>query len=289
MLKGLNFLFSGALAFASYCTIAFMFLLHFSYSKNTPLPTPPKFYAAKSQTEFAVDLVEITKPKEEIKPPAPQEVLKPEIKEQKVENVEIKEIAASKTANTAAPAELFAKITPKKQEAPKQEIKPDIGDLFAKITPPKKEVQKEIKKQTKEKKLQEISEDDLIAKRKKAKESSQKDTQSKAAQSLENNEPTPQIAQATQKQKGDYSAFYSEVQNILYSHWNPPRSKKHLIAKVQIIIDNAGNFSYKIEQNSGERNFDERLQKYLDIMRLRKFPKFEGGSETNIVVSFKTE
>ena len=40
---------------------------------------------------------------------------------------------------------------------------------------------------------------------------------------------------------------------------------------------------------SGDLEFDTALREFLDIMLIQEFPRYEGGNQTNIIVTFKTE
>ncbi len=214
------------------------------------LQEAPKAYTFYKETTFSIDLIEEIQPKNAIKV-APKKV------EKKIEKIPIKKESASKTAN----------------------IGTGINDLFKQIdskVPVKKEA------------LKPQSQNDKIAKKKQAKESSQSESlDSELEKIISNLETQKTLSFVTPK--GEYNEFYAKVQEILAQNWNPIRTAQQHKAEVRISIDAFGQFSYSIIQLSGNLDFDKALQEFLDIMRVQEFPHFEGGTQTNIMVTFKTE
>ncbi len=177
------------------------------------------------------------------------------IVEKKIEKIPEKQEAASKTANVGI----------------------GVNDLFRQV---------ESNKPTKQTKPS--SKDDVIARKKQAKESSQrKELNNELDKILANLDTKKTLSFSTPK--GEYDAFYAKVQEILAENWNPISTTIEHTSLVQITIDSMGNFSYFIQKKSGDIEFDSALQEFLDIMRRQEFPRFQGGSKTTIMVTFKTE
>lgn len=132
------------------------------------------------------------------------------------------------------------------------------------------------------------SQNDKIAKNRKAKESSQvEDLNDEIEKIMANLDTQKTLSFSTPK--GEYDIFYAKVHEILAQSWNPIRSAVEHFSEVEITIDAKGRFSYMVVKKSGDLEFDEALQAFLDIMRSREFPHYEGGNSTKIMVTFKTE
>lgn len=210
----------------------------------------PKTYASRQETTFSINLIEEIQPKNTIK------IAQKKV-EKKVENIPVKKESASKTANSGV----------------------GINDLFKQIdskVPVKKEA------------LKPQSQNDKIAKKKKANQSSQSENLSSELEKIMANLDTQKTLSFVAP-KGEYDEFYAKVQEILAQNWNPMRTLQEHKAEVQININALGQFSYSIIQLSGNLDFDKALQEFLDIMRTQEFPRFEGGAQTKIMVTFKTE
>ncbi|WP_297814237.1 energy transducer TonB [uncultured Helicobacter sp.] len=211
---------------------------------------PPKAYTTYKETTFSIDLIE------EIQPKNITKIAQKKV-EKKVENMPIKKESASKTAN----------------------IGTGINELFKQI-----DSKMPIKKEA----LKPQSENDKIAKKKKAQESHQSEHLNSELEKIMANLDTQKTLNFVTP-KGEYNEFYAKVQEILTQNWNPIRTSQEHKAEVQISINAFGKFSYSIIQLSGNLDFDKALQEFLDIMRTQEFPRFEGGEQTNIMVTFKTE
>lgn len=210
----------------------------------------PKAYSFQKETTFSIDLIEETRPKETAK------VIQKSI-EKKVEKIPIKKESASRTANAGV----------------------GINELFKQIdskVPVKKDA------------LKPQSQNDKIAKKKRADKSSQSENLSQELEKIISNLDTQKTLSFIAP-KGEYDEFYAKVHEILAQNWNPIRTSQEHKAEVQISINALGQFSYSIIQLSGNLDFDKALQEFLDIMRIQEFPHFEGGVQTNIMVTFKTE
>ncbi|CAM3636722.1 MULTISPECIES: energy transducer TonB [Helicobacter] len=210
----------------------------------------PKAYAAYKETTFSIDLIEETKPKPTIK------VAQKKV-EKKVENIPIKKESASRSANVGVGINELFKQVDSKMPVKKESLKPQ-------------------------------SQNDKVAKKKKANETSQSEELSNELEKIMSNLDTQKTLSFVTP-KGEYDAFYAKVQEILAQNWNPIRTLQEHKAEVQITINSLGQFSYSIIQLSGNLDFDKALQEFLDIMRTQEFPRFEGGAQTKIMVTFKTE
>ncbi|MCH5322380.1 MAG: TonB C-terminal domain-containing protein [Helicobacter sp.] len=212
-----------------------------------------KQYTTYKETSFNVALIE------EKQPVITNVQATPKVQEKKVEKIPVKKESASKTANAGLGInKLFAQVDSKKP-TPKEALKPQ-------------------------------STNDVVAKKKKAQESSQKeeDTLDKELQQIMSNLDVKQTMSFSAP-KGEFDEFYAKIHEILASRWNPMRLSNQYQAEVRITINNKGDFAYKIMKFSGNADFDKALEEFLDIMRQQEFPKFEGGNQTNIIVTFKTE
>lgn len=216
---------------------------------NTAQKTP-KAYAFNKETTFSIDLIEEIQQKNTIN--TAQKSM-----DKRVEAIPIKKESASKTANTGL----------------------GINELFKQVDskiPVKKDA------------LKPQSQNDKIAKKKKANETSQSENLSQELEKIMSNLDTQKTLSFVTP-KGEYDEFYAKVQEILAQNWNPIRTSQEHKAEVQISINAQGKFSYSIVRLSGNLDFDKALQEFLDIMRVQEFPRFEGGAQTNIMVTFKTE
>lgn len=132
------------------------------------------------------------------------------------------------------------------------------------------------------------SQNDKIAKNQKAKESAQSIRLSDELQRIMANLKTQKTLSFVAP-SGEYEAFYAAIHEILSQNWNPMRMTTEHFAEVAITIDAQGRFSYVVVKKSGDLKFDEALKDFLNMMRIREFPRYEGGNSTRIMVTFKTE
>ncbi|MCI5968762.1 energy transducer TonB [Helicobacter sp.] len=191
---------------------------------------------------------------EEIKPKKEVKVTQRKI-EKKVEEIPIKKESASVSPNMGV----------------------GINDLF-----------KQVESKMPVKSTKPPSQNDKIANNKKAKESVQRESLDDELEKIMADLNTQETLSFVTP-KGEYDAFYAKVHAILAQNWNPMRTLIEHFSEVAITIDAQGNFSYVIVKRSGDLKFDEALQGFLDIMRTREFPPYEGGNSTKIMVTFKTE
>ena len=73
--------------------------------------------------------------------------------------------------------------------------------------------------------------------------------------------------------------YYSKIKTILDSRWQILQSDEEFIAIVKIVISNNGKFSYNFIQYSGNVNFDNHLEMFLDSQSEVKFPISPSGSK----------
>ncbi len=231
--------------------IGYVCLILFFIAHFNNINKPIKEYTTFKETAFHIDFFEEQKPKIQAKVSAKKV-------EPKVEEIPIKDESASKTPNVGL----------------------GINDLFQQV---------EIKQPLKKEVLKPQSQDDKIAKRKQARESVQKeDTLNSELEKIIAGLEVKRTMTFTPP-KGEYDEFYAKVQEILYKNWNPIWNRNQYEAEVQISINSLGKFSYSIMRLSGDLEFDTALREFLDIMLIQEFPRYEGGNQTNIIVTFKTE
>ncbi|WP_104721184.1 TonB C-terminal domain-containing protein [Helicobacter mesocricetorum] len=231
--------------------VGYVCLILFFITHFNDSSKPIAKYTAFKETAFHIDFLEEQKPKIETKVSIKKA-------EPKVKDIPIEDKNTSKTPNVGL----------------------GINDLFQQV-----ETKQPLKKEV----LKPQSQDDKIAKKKQSRESIQKEDNlnSELEKILANLEVKKTMSFAPPK--GEYDEFYAKVQEILYKNWNPIWNKNQYEAEVQISIDSVGKFSYSIVKFSGDLEFDTALQEFLDIMLTQKFPRYEGGNQTNIIVTFKTE
>lgn len=87
-----------------------------------------------------------------------------------------------------------------------------------------------------------------------------------------------------------YSDYCKEVTEILYKNWNTKSSfDDKLSSKVMITISKNGNFSYTIEQKSGNAIFDEELAESLQNLSKTKFPTLKDVDIDNLEITFRNK
>ncbi len=83
--------------------------------------------------------------------------------------------------------------------------------------------------------------------------------------------------------------YYSKVNQMLSSRWNPTIFSADLSAKVSVIITNNGIFSFKFIQYSGNSGFDNQLAEFLQNESLKRYPVHPSKTTKEIEVVFKSE
>ena len=88
--------------------------------------------------------------------------------------------------------------------------------------------------------------------------------------------------------EGVYDKFKGEITNILESNWQSTiDTVSGSTAEVIIGIDKFGNFSYEIETLSYNDKFNAKLRDFLEEMKSKRFPPFEGGDIFHMKTTFK--
>lgn len=217
----------------------------------------PKVYALKKETVLEITLESL--PKE------------PDIKEVKKEKKEPKPLVKNDTASKDS--EAGGSISPKKSS-------PNLKSLFASldVTKPKKIINEvPIKK-------------DHIASRFKSKDIESVKRPKLDISKLVKNISISKSVISFEKKGGEIQDdYYSEIYKILAENWIPDSSNIGHVARVLVIVDNLGNFDYKIKKLSNNDSFNQKLIQFLDSMKLKKFPPYEKGNKTVVEVYFKTE
>jgi hypothetical protein len=94
----------------------------------------------------------------------------------------------------------------------------------------------------------------------------------------------------TDKSIGEYNEYYAKIKTMLTTQFNSyMKTKSDNSATAIVIIDNLGNFDYKLETLSNSSEFNKQLKEFLDFMRTKKFPPYTQSAETQIEIEFKTE
>lgn len=83
--------------------------------------------------------------------------------------------------------------------------------------------------------------------------------------------------------------YYSKINELLYSRWNPTVIIDGLLAKVIVTIYDDGRFEYKFLSYSGNIQFDDSLKSFLELETYKSYPPYEKGNKTDIEIIFKAE
>ena len=179
-----------------------------------------------------------TPPKDEPKPEPKPEILKP--------NEEPKE-----------EVKLEPKPEPKPVEKPKE---PTIKDLFSDIDSTKLKKDEGIKKV-----------ENKVQSRKKSEASSSKAAKeaSDIIKSLKiDQNPTAPKSQMT----GTYDPLMGAITKQIQRRWQSYKADSTNLAKVKVMIDQAGNFSYEILELSYNEEFNAKVKECLEKLTTEKFP-----------------
>ncbi|WP_103629147.1 TonB C-terminal domain-containing protein [Campylobacter concisus] len=185
-----------------------------------------------------------TPPKEEPKPEPKPEIPKPS--EESKEDV--------KPEPKPEP-----KPTPKPVEKPKPK-EPNIKDLFSDIDPTKLKKDDGIKKV-----------ENKVQSRKKSEASSSKAAKeaSDIIKSLKiDQNPTAPKSQST----GTYDPLMGAITKQIQRRWQSYKADSANLAKVKVMIDQSGNFSYEILELSYNEEFNAKVKECLEKLTTEKFP-----------------
>ena len=185
-----------------------------------------------------------TPPKEEPKPEPKPEIPKPS--EESKEDV--------KPEPKPEP-----KPTPKPVEKPKP-TEPNIKDLFSDIDPTKLKKDDGIKKV-----------ENKVQSRKKSEASSSKAAKeaSDIIKSLKiDQNPTAPKSQST----GTYDPLMGAITKQIQRRWQSYKADSANLAKVKVMIDQSGNFSYEILELSYNEEFNAKVKECLEKLTTEKFP-----------------
>lgn len=229
--------------------LSYGLIMAFLYLQFLQTQKEPKAYTNFQETTFNISLLEVKKEN--------KNASKPKNQEKKVEKIPLAKESASRTPNVGL----------------------GVNKLFSQV---------ETKQPLKEEVKKEQSINDIVAKKKKAPKTTQEDTLKNELEQIMS-DLQMQKTMSFNAPKGEYNEFYAKVQEILSNNWNPANLKGSYEALVIVQISNLGKFTYRIKKYSNNADFDRVLQEFLDIMLNTQFPKYEGGSFTNIEVTFKTK
>jgi len=245
------FLISGLFSFLLYFSIFLMMLLYFIKNQEDI----KRFKIEQKSVEVSL-----------IEPPSikkPKETKKSKTIEKKIEKKPIKKEKIKRKVGS---------------KSPKEEV--DISKLFSAVKTPKK-----VKKAEK------------IVKRKSTttpsrfKGESIKKTES--AKEILKKMNIKDVSRVLAKSKiesveGEIDEYMSKVYEILYKYWLPSEESAGNRAKVKIIIDNEGNFDYRVLLFSASEIFNKELLEYLEYLKTKKFPIPKEGKR-EITVYFEAK
>ena len=190
-----------------------------------------------------------TPPKEEPKP----EPKKPEPKP------EILKLSEEPKEDIKPEPKPEPKPTPKPVEKPKPK-EPNIRDLFSDIDPAKLKKDDGIKK-----------DENKVQSRKKSEASSSKAAKeaSDIIKSLKiDQNPTAPKSQST----GTYDPLMGAITKQIQRRWQSYKADSANLAKVKVMIDQSGNFSYEILELSYNEEFNAKVRECLEKLTMEKFP-----------------
>jgi len=151
------------------------------------------------------------------------------------------------------------KPTPKPVEKPKPK-EPNIKDLFSDIDPTKLKKDDGIKKA-----------ENKVQSRKKSEASSSKAAKeaSDIIKSLKiDQNPTAPKSQST----GTYDPLMGAITKQIQRRWQSYKADSANLAKVKVMIDQSGNFSYEILELSYNEEFNAKVRECLEKLTMEKFP-----------------
>lgn len=194
---------------------------------------------------------------------------------QKVPQKIKKVVKKIETVNKETPKEV--KKTKRAEKVSKEVKKPDFKNLFSKIDLTKVSEETQQRKTIVRKKVEKKSINEVL-KVQKAKE---------ITKSLELQKQETIISPASE---GVYDAFKGRVSDILHSRWQETvDTVSGTVARVTIMIDNLGRFSYEIESLSYNDAFNAKLRNFLEEMRDEDFPPYTDGGVFVMKTEFKDE
>ena len=165
------------------------------------------------------------------------------------------------------------KPTPKPVEKPKPK-EPNIKDLFSDIDSTKLKKDDGIKKV-----------ENKVQSRKKSEASSSKAAKeaSDIIKSLKiDQNPTAPKSQTT----GTYDPFKGAITKQIERRWLSYKADSDNIAKIKIMIDQSGNFSYEILELSYNEEFNAKVKECLEKLTMEKFP-FNPDKSTTFDLNLK--
>jgi len=83
--------------------------------------------------------------------------------------------------------------------------------------------------------------------------------------------------------------YFSRINQMLSSRWNPTIFSADLAAKISVIISSNGIFSFKFIQYSGNTGFDNQLYNFLQNESLKRYPVHPSRKTKKIEITFRSE
>lgn len=87
----------------------------------------------------------------------------------------------------------------------------------------------------------------------------------------------------------DNDPYFSKINQMLSSRWNPTIFSTNLSAKIMVIITSNGIFSFKFIQYSGNSGFDNQLREFLEEESIKIYPVHPSRRTKEIEITFKSE
>ena len=253
--------------FVAFCIYIIIVLALFI--KLTFFSEPPKKYTDDKDAIMDVVMVDrevdqtikapkqakevVKEPKEDVKPEPKPEPKKPEPKP------EIPKPSEEPKEDVKPEPKPEPKPTPKPVEKPKPK-EPNIKDLFSDIDSTKLKKDDGIKKA-----------ENKVQSRKKSEASSSKAAKeaSDIIKSLKiDQNPTAPKSQMT----GTYDPLMGAITKQIQRRWQSYKADSANLAKVKVMIDQSGNFSYEILELSYNEEFNAKVRECLEKLTAEKFP-----------------
>ena len=270
--------------FVAFCIYIIIVLALFI--KLTFFSEPPKKYTDDKDAIMDVVMVDREVDQTIKAPKQAKEVVKETKPEPKKESEEDKQETTNKPVVPDEPLPTPSLPTPPKEE-PKPEPKPtpkpvekpkpkepNIKDLFSDIDSTKLKKDDGIKKV-----------ENKVQSRKKSEASSSKAAKeaSDIIKSLKiDQNPTAPKSQTT----GTYDPFKGAITKQIERRWLSYKADSDNIAKIKIMIDQSGNFSYEILELSYNEEFNAKVKECLEKLTMEKFP-FNPDKSTTFDLNLK--
>ncbi len=176
----------------------------------------------------------------------------------------------------------IAKNVVKKTTSVSMKQKTNLKSLFANVSTSAKKISKN--------KILNVKQS-TISSRFKSKFEKEKKVNNVVLSNLVENKKTNTIVKKVvmSESKNEKDPYFSKINEILYTRWNPTIFSDNLIAKVLVTISSNGRFSYKFMQYATNIGFDQQLKEFLDKESLKIYPINSNGKIAQIEITFKSK